>query len=98
MWIKRIVDKVPAFPGDSAVKIPPANARTLGEAGLIPESGKYPGGWPGKPLQYSYLENPWTEEPGRLQFIGLHQVGHDRSNLAHMQVKYCVRIYSDYYW
>ena len=20
---------------------------------------------------------PWTEEPGRLQFIGLHRVGHD---------------------
>ena len=23
------------------------------------------------PLQYSFLENPWTEEPGRLQFTGL---------------------------
>ena len=20
---------------------------------------------------------PWTEEPGRLQYIGLHRVGHD---------------------
>ena len=26
---------------------------------------------------------PWTEEPGRLQFIGLHRVRHDWSNLAH---------------
>ena len=25
---------------------------------------------------------PWTEEPGRLQSMGLHRVGHDRSNLA----------------
>ena len=24
----------------------------------------------GTPLQYSCLENPWTEEPGRLQSIG----------------------------
>ena len=24
----------------------------------------------GNPFQYSCLENPWTEEPGRLQFMG----------------------------
>ena len=24
----------------------------------------------GTPLQYSGLENPWTEEPGRLQSMG----------------------------
>ena len=28
-------------------------------------------------LQYSCLENPWTEEPGGLQLIGLQRVGHD---------------------
>ena len=27
---------------------------------------------------------PWTEEPGGLQSIGSHRVGHDRSNLACM--------------
>ena len=27
-------------------------------------------------------EMPWTEEPGRLQSIGLHRVGHNWSNLA----------------
>ena len=97
-WIKGVADKVLAFPGDSAVKILPANAGTAGEAGLIPESGKYSGGGHGKPLQYSCLENPWTEEPGGLQSIGSHQVGHNQSNLAHAQVKYCVRIFSDYYW
>ena len=31
----------------------------------------------GTPLQYSCLENPWTEEPGRLQSIGSLRVGHD---------------------
>ena len=25
---------------------------------------------------------PWTEEPGRLQSIGLHRVRHNRSDLA----------------
>ena len=25
---------------------------------------------------------PWTEEPGRLQSMGSHRVGHDQSDLA----------------
>ena len=36
------------------------------------------------PLQYSCLENPWTEEPGRLQSMGSQRVGHDWSNSAPM--------------
>ena len=44
------------------VKNPPTNA---GDAVLIPESGRSPGGGNGNPLQYSRLENP-TEEPDRL--------------------------------
>ena len=33
---------------------------------------------------------PWTEEPGRLQPMGSHRVGHDWSNLActHIHLKY----------
>ena len=31
----------------------------------------------GTPLQYCCLENPWTEEPGRLQSMGSLRVGHD---------------------
>ena len=31
----------------------------------------------GTPLQYSCLENPMTEEPGRLQSMGSWRVGHD---------------------
>ena len=27
---------------------------------------------------------PWTEEPGRLQYMGLQRVGHNWSNLAHV--------------
>jgi len=36
-------------------KNPPANA---GDMGLIPVSGRSPGGENGNPLQYSFLENP----------------------------------------
>ena len=31
----------------------------------------------GTPLQYSCRKIPWTEEPGRLQSMGLLRVGHD---------------------
>ena len=31
----------------------------------------------GTPLQYSCLENPWTEEPGGLQSMGSRRVGHN---------------------
>ena len=40
-----------------AVKNPPANAEDVRDAGLIPGSGKSPGGGHGNPLQYSCLEN-----------------------------------------
>ena len=37
------------------------------QEGSTPGSGRYPGVGNGNPLQYSCLENPWTEESGRLQ-------------------------------
>ena len=43
-----------SFPGDSAVKNPPANA---GDARSIPGSGRSPGEGSGNPLQYSCLGN-----------------------------------------
>ena len=46
------------FPGGTLVKNPSANAGGVREAGLIPGSGRSPGGGHGTPLQYSYLENP----------------------------------------
>ena len=42
------------LPHRLVVKNPPANA---GDAGLIPETGRYPGGGNGNLLEYSYLEN-----------------------------------------
>ena len=55
------------------VKNPPASS---GDKGSIPGSEISPGGRNGNPLQYSCLENSWTEEPGGLQSIGLQRVGH----------------------
>ena len=40
------------------VKDPPANVGDTGETGLIPGSGRSPGGGHGNPFQYSHLENP----------------------------------------
>ena len=41
-----------------------ANSGDVRDMGLIPESGRSPRGGHSNPLQYSCLENPWTEEPG----------------------------------
>jgi len=40
------------------VKNPPAIAGDIRDVGLIPGSGRSPGGEHGNPLQYSCLENP----------------------------------------
>ena len=40
------------------VSTQPANAAERGDVGLIPGSGRSPGGGHGHPLQYSCLENP----------------------------------------
>ena len=40
------------------VKNPPADAGDVTDTGLVPGSGRSPGGRRGNPLQYSCLENP----------------------------------------
>ena len=40
------------------VKSPPANSGDIRDMGLIPVSGRSPGGGHGNPVQYSCLENP----------------------------------------
>ena len=53
------------------------NAGDARVAGLIPGSGRSPGGGNGNPLRCSCLETPWAEEPGWIQSVGSHRVGHD---------------------
>ena len=63
------------FPGGSDGKDSAAcNAEDLGS---IPGLGGSPGEGNRYPLQYSCLENPWTEEPGGLQSMELQRVRHD---------------------
>ena len=52
-------------------------------AGLLPGSGRSPGEGNGNPLQYSSLEIPCTEEPGRLQSMWSQTVGHDWDTNTH---------------
>ena len=63
--------------GEGPIKGSKESACNVGDLGLIPGSGRFPGGGNGNPLQDSCLENPWTEEPGRLQSMGSQSVGHD---------------------
>ena len=51
------------LPGGSDSK---ASAYSVGDPGLIPGSGRSPGEGNGNRLQYSCLENPMDQEPGRL--------------------------------
>ena len=45
-------------------------AYNAGDLASAPGSGRSPGERNGNPLQYSYMENSWTEEPGGLQSMG----------------------------
>ena len=53
------------------VKNLPAKAGDIRDAGLIPGFVRSPAGGHGNPLQYSCLDSPRTEDPGRLQFTGV---------------------------
>ena len=62
------------FPVVQMVKNLPAMWETwvssLGLGGSLGKGNDYP-------LQYSFMENPWTEKPGRLQSLGPQRIGHD---------------------
>ena len=62
------------FPGGSDGK---ESACNVGDLGLIPGLGRFPGEGNDYPLQYSGLENPRDGEPGGLPSMGSHRVGHN---------------------
>ena len=64
------------FPGDSDGK---ASVYSVGDPGLIPESGRSPGEGNGNPLQYSCLEN--SMEGGALKAT-VHGVAKSRTRLS----------------
>ena len=59
------------------VKNLPVNAGDVRDRGLIPGSGRSSGKGNGNPLSIFAWRILWTEEPGRIQPIGSHRVGHD---------------------
>ena len=67
------------------VKNLPSNAGDIRDMGLIPGSGRSPGGGNGNSVQYSCLENLMNRGICRLPHTGLQRVGHDWSDLARRQ-------------
>ena len=67
-----------------------ASAYNAGDPGSIPGSGGSPGEGNGNPLQYSCLEIPWMEEPGRPQSMGSQRVGPDWATSLEKGSKQCL--------
>ena len=59
------------FPGSAVGTNPPANAGDARDAGLIPGSGRSPGGGHGNPLQYSCLKNSTDRRAWRATVYGV---------------------------
>ena len=62
------------FPGGSDIK---ASAYNAGDRGSISGSGRSPGEENATHSSILAWKIPWTEEPGRLQSMGLQRVGHN---------------------
>ena len=73
------------FPGGSDSKESAAGAVDMRDAGLIPGSGRSPGGGCGNPLQYPCLENPMDRGA---QQITVHGVAKSQT-----QLKLCARVH-----
>ena len=65
------------------VKNPPANAGNVRDAGLIPGSGKCPGGDHVNPLQCSSLENPTDR---RAWWAAVHWVAQSQTTLKRLSM------------
>ena len=74
------------FPGDSDGK---ESACNVGDTGLIPGLGKYPGERNGKLLQYSCLEN--SMDRGAWQ-APVHGVAKSRTQLSHFHFHFDSRL------
>ena len=59
------------------VKNLPANEGEAVDGGWIPGLGRHPGVEKATHSSFLAWRIPQTEEPGRLQFMGLQRVGHD---------------------
>ena len=71
------------FPDGSVVQNLPVSAGDTGDSGLIPGSGRSPGGGNGNPLQYSCLENPMDGEAWETT---VHRVAKSQTRLSDFTV------------
>ena len=87
LWIHALLDTLCTGPFQVAlvVKSLPAKAGDIRDAGLIPGSGRPPGGGNGNPLQYFAWRIQWTEEPGGLQSVESQRVGHDWASFTYIE-------------
>ena len=65
------------FPGGAVVKNPPAGVGDTRDMGSIPGLGRSPGVGKGNHSSILAWKIPQTEEPGRLQSVGLQRVRHN---------------------
>ena len=61
-----------------------ANAEDIRDMGSIPELGRSPEGGNDNPLQYSCLENPWTEK-----WATVHRVAKSQTRLKQLSTYAC---------
>ena len=66
------------------VKNLPTNSGDIRDSGLIPGSGKSPGGGQGNPLQYSCLENPMDREAWKAT---VHRVAKSQTRLKRLSTR-----------
>ena len=74
LWVRNLDGAQLGFPGDSDGKESACNARGRSS---ISGLGRPFGEGTGNPLPYLAWRRPWTEEPVRLQSMGLQRVGND---------------------
>ena len=74
MFIAHELPCWPAFPGGSDGE---ESACSVGDLGLIPGSGRPPGGGMTNPSSILAWRIPWTEEPGWLQCMRSQRIGRD---------------------
>ena len=86
------------FPGGASSKGSTCHTGDLKDLGLIPGSGRSPGGGHGNPLQYSGLENPMDRGAWQATVHGSQRVRCGWSNLAHMPRNTCEGFYSQDPW
>ena len=80
--------------GGISGKNSPANAADIIDTGLVPGSGRFPGGGYGNPLQYSCLENPMDRGAW---LATVHRVAKSRTRLKQLSMHVHTRIYKNVY-